>query len=116
MKEHPEVQSFVPTQAFVLVRFHQWSEIEQLPEPDKSLDQVHALWRFARAMAFIGEGQMNKAAAERAAFVEEVKAISRERPRFGYNTTGQIFEIAGFDAGRQYRAGRSTTISKPRRC
>ncbi len=93
LKEHPEAQSFLPTQTLVLVRFHRWAEIEQLPEPDKKLDQVHAVWRFARGMAFSGEGQTEKAAAERAAFVEEVKAIPA-KGGFGYNTAGQIFEIA----------------------
>ncbi len=93
MKEHPEAQSFLPTQTFVLVRFHRWAEIEQLPEPDKKWDQAHALWRFARAMAYNGQGQAEKAAAERAAFVEEVKAIPAKEG-FGYNTAGQIFEIA----------------------
>ncbi len=37
LKEHPEAQSFLPTETFVLVRFRRWAEIEQLPEPDKSL-------------------------------------------------------------------------------
>src|SRR3984957_10851685 len=94
LKDHPEVQSFVPTQTFILVRFHKWPEIEQLPEPNKSLDQAHALWRFARGMAYGGQGQMSKAMAERTAFAAEVKAIPPKTP-FGYNTTGQIFEIAG---------------------
>jgi tetratricopeptide (TPR) repeat protein len=93
MKDHPEAQSFLPTQELVLVRFHRWTEIEQLPEPDKKWDQVHALWRFARALAFNGEGQAEKAASERAAFVEEVKVIP-VKEGFGYNTAGQIFEIA----------------------
>jgi tetratricopeptide (TPR) repeat protein len=93
VKEHPEAQSFLPTQTLVLVRFHRWAEIEQLPEPDKSWGQVHALWHFGRAMAFNGQGQAEKAAAERAALVEEVKAIPAKEG-FGYNTAGQIFEIA----------------------
>ncbi len=94
LKDHPEVQSFVPTQTLILVRFHKWLEIEQLPEPNKSLDQAHALWRFARGMAYSGQGQMSKVAAERAAFATEAKAIPPKTP-FGYNTTGQIFEMAG---------------------
>jgi tetratricopeptide (TPR) repeat protein len=100
MKEHPEAQSFLLTQTFVLVRFHRWAEIEQLPEPDKKWDQVHAFWRFARGMAFNGQGQAEKAAAERSAWVEEVKAIPAKEG-FGYNTAGQIFEIATWmlDAG-----------------
>ena len=28
LKDHPEVQSFLPTQTFVLVRFRRWAEIE----------------------------------------------------------------------------------------
>jgi tetratricopeptide (TPR) repeat protein len=94
LKEHPEVQSFLPTQTLILVRFHKWSEIDKLSEPDKSLDQTHAVWHFARAMADIGENQMNKAAAERTAFIAEAKAIP-PKTTFGYNTAGQIFEIAG---------------------
>ncbi len=93
LKEHPEVQSFLPTQTLILVRFRKWPEIEQLPEPDKNFGEVHVLWRFARGMAFSSQGQMNKAASERAAFAAEVKAIP-PGTIFGYNTTGQIFEIA----------------------
>jgi tetratricopeptide (TPR) repeat protein len=93
LKDHPEAQSFLPTQALVLVRFRRWPEIEQLPEPAKSLNQAHALWRFARAMAFIGEGHKDKAAMERSAFAAEAKAIPAKTD-FGYNTTGQIFELA----------------------
>jgi tetratricopeptide (TPR) repeat protein len=93
VKQHPEAQSFLPTQTFVLVRFRRWAEIEQLPEPDKSLDQAHALWRFARGMAFSSEGKTDQAALERAAFAAEVKTIPAKEG-FGYNTAGQIFEIA----------------------
>jgi tetratricopeptide (TPR) repeat protein len=93
LKEHPEVQSFLPTQAFVLVRFRRWAEIEQLAEPDKSLGEAHALWRFARGMAYSGEGKTDKATSERAALAAEVKAIP-VKEGFGYNTAAQIFEIA----------------------
>jgi len=93
LKDHPEAQSFLPTQTFILVRFRRWAEIEQLPEPDKALDQAHALWRFARGMALSGEGKLDKAAVERAAFAAEAKAIPA-KTGFGYNTTGQIFDIA----------------------
>ena len=93
LKEHPEVQSFVPTPTLILVRFHKWPEIEKLPEPEKSLDQAHAFWHFARGMAYSAQGQMDKASAEREAFSAEAKAIP-PKTGFGYNTTGQIFQIA----------------------
>lgn len=94
LKEHPEDESFLPTQTLVLVRFHKWPQIELLPEPDRSLTIAHAAWRFARGMASVGEGQMSKAADERAAFATEAKAIPA-KTTYGYNTSGQIFEIAG---------------------
>jgi tetratricopeptide (TPR) repeat protein len=93
MTEHPEEEFFLLTQMFVLVRFRHWAEVEQLPEPDKKWKQVHAFWRFARGMAHSSEGQADKADAERAAFVEESKAIPA-KAEFGYNTAGQIIEIA----------------------
>jgi hypothetical protein len=46
-----------------------WTDRGFVAGPDKSLDQAHALWRFARGMAFSGEGQTDKAAAEREAFM-----------------------------------------------
>jgi tetratricopeptide (TPR) repeat protein len=93
LKDHPDVDSFLPTETLVLARFRRWAEIERLPEPDKSLVQTHALWRFGRGMAYNGEGEMDKATAERSAFAEEAKAIP-PKADFGYNTAGQVFEIA----------------------
>jgi tetratricopeptide (TPR) repeat protein len=95
VKEHPEGQSFLPTQAFVLVRFRRWADIERLPEPDKTLNQAHAMWRFARAMAFSSQGKLDQAEQERQAFAAETKAIPATEG-FGYNTAQQIFAIAGW--------------------
>ncbi|HTB18711.1 MAG TPA: tetratricopeptide repeat protein [Bryobacteraceae bacterium] len=92
LKEHPEVQSFLPTQMLVLVRFRRWVEIESFPEPDKSLDQAHALWHFARGMAFSSTGKLERAAGEREMFDAAVKAIPAKED-FGYNTARQVFEI-----------------------
>jgi tetratricopeptide (TPR) repeat protein len=95
VKDHPELETFLPTQTLVLVRFHRWAEIEQLAEPDESLGQAHALWRFARGMAFSSEGKTDQADSERAALAAEVKAIPAKEP-FGYNTAAQILAIAAW--------------------
>src|SRR5581483_11722707 len=55
----------------------------------------HALWRFARGMAFSGEGKLDQAASERALFAAEAKKLPAKDP-FGYNTNGRIFDIATF--------------------
>jgi hypothetical protein len=93
LKQHPEGEAFLPTETLVLVRFRRWAEIEQLPEPDKTLAQAHAVWRFGRGMASSGAGRLEQAAMERAAFVAEIKAIP-DKTMFGYSTAKQIFEIA----------------------
>jgi tetratricopeptide (TPR) repeat protein len=103
-KEHPEVQSFLPTQTLVLVRFRRWTEIEQLPEPDKGLDQLHVFWRFARGMAFSSEGKTEQAASERAVFTAEVKAMPKQA--FGYNSAEQIFDIAAWTLDANIARGR----------
>jgi tetratricopeptide (TPR) repeat protein len=93
LKDHPENESFLPVETLVLVRFHRWSEVERLPEPPTNLTQAHALWRFARGMAFNGVGDAAQAQAERTALAAEVKAIPRKTV-FGYNTAGPILDIA----------------------
>jgi tetratricopeptide (TPR) repeat protein len=90
---HPEAQAFLPTQMLVLVRFRKWPEIEQIPEPDKKLAVVHALWHFARGMAFSGEGKLDQAAKEHSGFAADVKALP-PKDGYGYNTNAQIFDIA----------------------
>jgi tetratricopeptide (TPR) repeat protein len=105
LKDHPEVESFLPTETLVLARFHRWPEIERLPEPDKGYAQAHALWRFGRGMAYSGEGDMTKAAGERAALAAEAKAIPT-KTEFGYNTAAQIFEIAQLTLDASIARGR----------
>lgn len=92
-KQHPEVDSFLPTEMFVLTRFRRWAEIEAAPEPAKNLAQTHSLWRFARGMAYSGQGNIAKATAESAAFAAEVKPTPPDAV-YGYNTARQIFQIA----------------------
>jgi tetratricopeptide (TPR) repeat protein len=93
-KEMPMAEAFVPTRTLVLVRFRKWPEIENLPEPDQSLHVVHAVWRFARGMAFSGDAAVDKAAAERAAFTAEIKAVP-DNVQLGYNSASKVFQVAG---------------------
>jgi tetratricopeptide (TPR) repeat protein len=95
LKQLPEAEGFMTTPTFVLVRFRRWADIEQLPEPDRRRTMLHGVWRFARGMAFSGEGKLDKAAQERAAFAMEMKSIPADA-MFGYNSATQIFQIAGW--------------------
>ena len=92
-KENPMAEWFLPTKTLVLIRFRRWEEVSQLPEPDKNLRLLHAVWHFGRGMAFTGLARLDKAAAERDALTAEAKALPKEA-MLGFNSAHQVFDIA----------------------
>jgi tetratricopeptide (TPR) repeat protein len=84
---------FLPTKMLVLIRFRQWDDLAQVPEPDKSLRLLHAVWHFGRGMAFTGLARLDKAAAERDALLAEVKALPPDA-MLGFNSAQQVLGIA----------------------
>lgn len=92
-KENPMAESFLPTKTLVLIRFRQWEEVAQLPEPDKNLRLVHAVWHFGRGMAFTGLARLDKAAAERDALKAETKTLPQDA-MLGLNSAHQVLDIA----------------------
>jgi hypothetical protein len=92
-KETPMAEWFLPTKMLVLIRFRQWEDLAQVPEPDKSLRLLHAVWHFGRGMAFTGLARLDKAAAERDALSAEVKAVPPDA-MLGFNSAQQVLGIA----------------------
>jgi tetratricopeptide (TPR) repeat protein len=92
-KENPMAEWFLPTKMLVLIRFRQWEDLAQVPEPDKSLRSLHAVWHFGRGMAFTGLARLDKAAAERDALTAEVKALPPDA-MLGFNSAQQVLGIA----------------------
>ena len=92
-KENPMGEWFLPTKTLVLVRFRQWEELSQLPEPDKNLRILHAIWHFGRGMAFTGLARLDRAIAERDALIAEAKALPRDA-MLGFNSAHQLLDIA----------------------
>jgi tetratricopeptide (TPR) repeat protein len=92
-KETPMAEWFLPTKMLVLIRFRQWEDLAQVPEPDKSLRILHAVWHFGRGMAFTGLARLDKAVAERDALSAEVKAVPPEA-MLGFNSAQQVLGIA----------------------
>ena len=58
-KEMPELEFRMdaPT-IFVLLRFHRWNEILQLPKPDPQFATTTALWKSARGIAYAKLGNI----------------------------------------------------------
>jgi tetratricopeptide (TPR) repeat protein len=72
------LEGYMPIALFVQLRFNKWEEVLKDPEPAASMLMTRALWHYARALAFIGKGDLEKAATERQRFEETRKAVPPE--------------------------------------
>src|SRR5712692_10591453 len=64
VKDMPPLEPFMTIPTAVLVRFHHWHDILQLPVPDPSMKIETSFWHFARGLAFAGTGKLSEAQAE----------------------------------------------------
>jgi len=65
LHDMPVAETYLPYPILVLVRFHRWEEVLQLPLPNPSLSMTTAFWHFARGSAFAAKNQIAMAEAER---------------------------------------------------
>ncbi|MGD9853003.1 MAG: hypothetical protein AB7T38_17265 [Nitrospirales bacterium] len=69
--------------------FGQWSDILQSPEPPADLVYPRGIWRYARGLAFLRQGQMEEASAE----LNQLKLIA-EDPAIGALTIFDLNEVS----------------------
>ena len=93
VKDIPMAELFLPTQELVLVRFHRWGDILKLPEPDSTAATTHALWHFARGMAYADKHNFYEADAERASLLKAIAEIPPETV-MGMNRSIDLLNIA----------------------
>src|SRR5262245_1778152 len=93
VKDMPMIEMFMPAPIYVNLRFGQLDEILRTPEPDRALAATHAIWRFARGVAFAATGKLAEAEKERAALAPEVRQISGDAP-FGLNSASGVLRVA----------------------
>jgi tetratricopeptide (TPR) repeat protein len=60
----PILQGFLVVPYWAMVRFGQWDDILNDKGPRHETPFTHGVWRYARAMAFTGKGQLEKAEEE----------------------------------------------------
>ncbi len=65
----PMLEGFLLQPTFVALRFRQWDEIRQMPDPGPKLPLLRATWLYARALAAAAAGDVKKAETLREAFV-----------------------------------------------
>src|SRR6266480_3536034 len=61
VKEVPPLEAFMTVPTMVLVRFHRWNDLLQIPRPDASMKTSTASWHFGHGMAFAATGKLNEA-------------------------------------------------------
>lgn len=75
MAEHVgNLQWFLATPTFAMVRFGRWSEILTTPPPAADMPYLMGMWHYARGVAFAARNQLERADAELAA-LEKIAAM-----------------------------------------
>jgi len=103
----PMVEELGVYPAFVLLRFGRYAEILQQPEP-KEGQQIKALWRFARGVAYAATGKPAEAEKERQVMLTVAKTIPPDTPAM-LNLAKDVLALA--DAVLQARI--AETAKKP---
>lgn len=89
----PELEYYFPTPMFVLLRFHRWKDVLELPSPPSELPMATALWHFARGISYAALNNIQKAEDERAEFNKEIAKLPKDFV-FGYNQASRVAKIA----------------------
>jgi tetratricopeptide (TPR) repeat protein len=95
VRDMPMAEFYMPTAMFVLIRFHRWDEILQLPAPDRNLAMTTAFWHFARGCAAAAKGQMKLAQTESSA-LDSVRAQTSPETEFSayFNKARTFLDLA----------------------
>ena len=87
----PVFEVYVPTPMFVLLRFHRWDEVLQLPPPNPRLVMTNAFWHFSRGSAAAAKGQIGMAEAERKSLETARKEMPADTEFSFYGNKAQAF-------------------------
>ena len=79
LHDMPIAEAYAPYPIFVLLRFHRWDEVLQLPPPNPGLAMTTAFWHFARGSAFAAKGQIALAEEERTILETERERTPADR-------------------------------------
>jgi tetratricopeptide (TPR) repeat protein len=64
VKEMPPLEGFMTIPMAVEIRFHHWSEVLKMPQPDAAMKTATVFWHFGRGMALAGTGKIAEADSE----------------------------------------------------
>lgn len=92
--EQTYFEYFKPMPIFALARFGKWDEILQQPQPDATYQYTTGAWHYARGLAFVRQGELDKATTELTALqtiavTEAMKALVL----YSFATADQILQM-----------------------
>ena len=93
IRQVPEMEFFIPTPVFSMVRFGDWDGILRETAPPKDLTYSTALHHYARGVAFTAKGQLDRAEEERRELSRIAEAMPAERI-IGLNSAKVLLQIA----------------------
>jgi tetratricopeptide (TPR) repeat protein len=64
VKDMPPLEGFMTMPMAVEVRFHHWSEILKMPQPEAAMKTATVFWHFGRGVALAGTGKITEAESE----------------------------------------------------
>ena len=105
VQQMPMLEPILSKSLLMMVRFNKWGEIMKQPKPDASLPSTLAFWHFARALAFVGRGDVGNAESEQKAFLETAKSVPADSMS-SLNPTSKILQIAADVLGAQIAAAK----------
>ncbi|MGE0682572.1 MAG: hypothetical protein AB7P69_16940 [Candidatus Binatia bacterium] len=93
-RQVPPLEAWTAMPLCALVRFGKWDEILAEPSPPKDLVYMTAIWRYARALAFVGQEKLEDAKKEYAQLETIANEMDDERMIMGRNTAKNLLAIA----------------------
>ena len=111
------LESFVPIEQHVMVRFGKWEEIleQELPEDRELYCVTTATMRYARAVALATLGRTDEAVAEAAEFDRAYERVPESRYQFN-NPSRDILAIAQEMMRGRLRIGRGRSTTRSLTC
>ncbi len=88
------VEWFLPTQPWMMVRFAEWRRILAAPSPPAEMAVLGAFWHYARGAAYVGLHQVAQAEVERGRLVEADRTLPKGTPEDFLNPAHSALELA----------------------
>jgi tetratricopeptide (TPR) repeat protein len=92
VKEMAMVEALAPMPLIVQVQFRRWGDILATPDPGEGFPLTRTFWHFARAMAYAGTGDVDRAGTELAAYRDAGKLVKPEN-WIGFNPLPVLYEV-----------------------